>query len=199
MSWWESDPRYGQQGWTLIHPIAGAPYFVRAQPKKRRKPARALRFGDLQPGAVLIHRGKITSTRFEHHDRIQAKGRDLPFANDDGLEVTTVTPYAGLAICTDRWFDPVLGEDDPLKGELAAVVPITGNGRATGKRSHTLRGLAMQGYSYATPEQAERVLAFTVERAQLTAAWKAGTMTQDEVRAAATPWRTLLREIGVET
>lgn len=164
--------------------------WVEPVPRKRRKPARALRFAQLQAGDVLIHRAKWKRTVHAHD------AQSLATANDNGRDEVGVA--TGLAICTDRWFDPVAGQDDPVAGEMAAVRAITNRGVAPRKWPHTLRGLAMQGYSPTTPAQAAHVNAFLREREQLIAAFDTGTMTQDEVRAAATPWRTLMRELEIE-
>lgn len=173
-------------------------YWVEPPLKVRRRAPRALRFADLRPGAILIHRSKSVMTHFEERDRFQAKGRDLPFANDDAKEVTTVTPTVGLALCTDRWFDPVAGQEDRLKGEMAGIRMISNHGLVGSKWPHTLRGLASQGYHWASDEQADRVRAFIAERSDLQDEWRAGRLTSEEARLRSTPWGTLLRELGLD-
>jgi hypothetical protein len=180
VSWWEQDPRYGKAGWTLIHPAdGGRPYFVQARPRKRRASPRALRFADVQAGAVLI--GKVG-----WHEQVK---HPLPVANDDLRRVE----HEFFAVVTDRWFDPCAGEDDRLKGEMVAVKQVNAQGLPGGKRPHTLRGLASQGYRYATPDQARAVHEFVAERAELMEAWKAGRLTEQEVRLRARPYRELMR------
>jgi hypothetical protein len=50
----------------------------------------------------------------------------------------------GYYVVTDRWFDPVAGQNDPISGQMVAVV-MAGRNR---KESHTLRGLASNGFYY---------------------------------------------------
>lgn len=172
-SWWESDPRYGQKGWTLNNPGNGRqPYFVKAPARKRRAPARALRFGTLEAGAVLIQRG--VAKWDEHVDH------PFPVANEDLRRVEK--RWLGLAIVTDRWFDPVAGEDDPLKGQMAGLRRVNQYGLSGGKTAHTLRGLASQGYRYATPEQARLVSEFVAVMTVLVMDWKEGRASDAEAR-----------------
>jgi hypothetical protein len=53
-------------------------------------------------------------------------------------------------IVTDLWFDPVAGQHTRASGMMAAVQRINDDGELFGsKRSHTLRGLASQGFTFA--------------------------------------------------
>lgn len=162
--------------------------------RKRRKSPRAMRFAYLKVGDVLTHSSKCVSMRYERTDRPEG----VIFANDDHTEVYTTQFAVGFAICEDRWFDPVAGQDDPVKGEMASVRPLSATGRSPYKQGHTLRGLASQGFNYATPEQAALVLAFFADRDALIAAWRAGQITDTEFRAKAKPFIALLRECGLE-
>lgn len=192
--WWEGDPRHGKRGWTLIHDDSGSRfvpwpgwYWVgdKLVERARRKPARARRFGELQVGAVLIHRGKVISERRVQHPP--------HVANDDWRR--DVQHYASFHLVVHRWFDPVAGQDDPIRGEMAGVVPINTMGQQKRATAHTLRGLAQQGYTYADPEQADRVRAFIEHRHQLIADFDAGRITQEEARLQAWPYRELVREL----
>ena len=182
--WWETDPRYGKPGWTLIHDADGS-RFVPWTERKRRRPARALRFGDLQAGAILIHRGKVVSERRVQHP--------AHVANEDWR--TEVHHYAGFHLVLFRWFDPVAGQGDPVSGEMVGVVPITTMGQQPRATGHTLRGLAQQGFHYASDEQAERARAFIEHRRQLIADFEAGRITQEEARLQARPYRELVRDL----
>lgn len=52
-------------------------------------------------------------------------------------------------IVTDRWFDPVRGQDKRMKGEMVAIRMLR-HGRLGGMKSaHTVRGLAWNGFHYA--------------------------------------------------
>ncbi|MFL6864051.1 MAG: hypothetical protein ACJ8DZ_13740 [Allosphingosinicella sp.] len=194
MSWWKDDPRYGKRGWTLISDESGSRFVpwpgwywrdrVLVEPKPKRPP-RALRFGDLQAGAILIHRGKIVSEhRVKHPDHI---------ANEDWR--TEIQHYASFQVVLFRWFDPVAGQEDRLKGEMAGVVPVTNMGQQSHATPHTLRGLATQGYTYASPDQAERVRAFIEHRRELIADVDAGLITREEARVRAWPYRELIRDL----
>lgn len=162
--------------------------WVEPTPKKRRKKPRALRFADLSPDTILIHRSKSKSVRSPKHD--------LPVANDDELVIER--SHVGFAIVEHRWFDPCAGQTDPTAGEMVAVRPITSHGRGGSMWPHTLRGLAMQGYDYATPEQAGLVRAWMLQREAIVAAFDAGEITIEEARVRAKPFATLLRECGIE-
>lgn len=193
-NWWETDPRYGKRGWTLIHDASGTRFVPWAGwywrndelvPPKPRRPARALRFGDLQVGAILIHRGKVISERRVQHPP--------HVANEDWRR--DVQHYASFHVVVFRWFDPVAGQDDPIRGEMAGVVSITTMGQQKHAIPHTLRGLAQQGYTYATAEQADRVRAFIEHRQLLIAEFDAGRITEDEARLQAWPYRELVRDL----
>lgn len=189
MSWWEDDPRYGAAGWTLIHPSdGGRPYFVQAERRKRRQTPRALRFGEVKPGDVLIHSLKVRSEQFVQ-----------PFiegtANDNRrLQVVT---HHGAAIVTHRWFDPVWGQDDPLRGNFVGIAYVGAQGLYSNLRQHSIRGLASQGYNYATPEQAAGVHAFCAERAEVKRAYEAKELTAAEARMRWEPWDAFLRRMGL--
>lgn len=185
MSWWESDPRYGAKGWTLIWPTQGQPYFVKVAPKKRRARPRALRFADLKAGDVLVHRQKAVTVK-------RPREADLVAAN----EIEEVNRFASFCIVEHRWFDPCAGHDDRWAGEMAGVCSINHNGKVPTPYPHTLRGLAMQGFHYATAEQAERVRAFIEERELLIAAFDTGLLTREEALLRSTPYRDLVRDLA---
>lgn len=55
-------------------------------------------------------------------------------------------------IVTDTWFDPVKGQNNPQQGDMVAIQQInhnTGNPRPS-KTAHTIRGLASNGYTWAS-------------------------------------------------
>lgn len=98
--------------------------WIEVPQKKRRKPARALRFAEIKVGDQLMRKW------------------------DSHLNNGVVVWYYQVS---DLWFDPVAGQDDPTAGSMVAIQLIshrTGevNGR---KNAHTLRGLASQGFRYA--------------------------------------------------
>lgn len=95
--------------------------WVPAPARKRRKPGRALKFGEVEVGDQLVQRPKPGS-RY-------------------GLPV--------YYLVTDRWFDPVRGQDDPVKGQMVGLASITSSGVPGSKISTTVRGLASQQYEYA--------------------------------------------------
>lgn len=183
MSWPEDDWRYGHPDWTYIVDTGGIGRFVKRAPRKRRRAPRALRFADLQPGAVLVHRGKFTTER--HGETI------MQVANSNTIQEVKTT--ACFVVVTDRWFDPCAGQRDPVAGEMAATRYVGPDGAVSSKQRHTLRGLAMQGYSYATPEQAQAVSDFVAERVQLMLLLESKAITLDQARLRATPYRSLLR------
>jgi hypothetical protein len=157
--------------------------------RKRRRPPRALRFADLEVGTVLIHRSKWKSLHY-----------DKPFveaiANDNTREQTNIG--WSFAIVEDRWFDPCQGQFDRLKGEMVGVREVGPNGLWKTKFAHTLRGLASNGYDYATAAQAERIRAFIVEREEIISAWEAGAITTAEARLRATSWQRMIAELTAE-
>jgi hypothetical protein len=181
MAWWEDDPRYGQPGWCVVNG-----QFVRQQQRKRRRAPRALRFAEIEVGAVLLQR---TKSRFQIYDK--------PFveriANDnarEGLEIRWQ-----FAIVEDRWFDPCQGQVDRLKGEMASVRMVGPNGVWKTKLPHTLRGLASQGFDYATDVQAERIRAFVKEREEIVAEWEAKRITTAEARLRATSYTRMMEQL----
>jgi len=98
--------------------------WVEPAPRKRRKPARALRFDTIKVGDQLARKWK-------YHTSAQ-----------------TIWYY----LVTDLWFDPVAGQRDETAGRMAAIQMIdshTGELRGR-KEAHTLRGLASQGFNFAS-------------------------------------------------
>lgn len=162
--------------------------WVKVEPRTRRKPGRALRFEGLQPGAVLIHRAKWKVT---HGVPAAVRGT----ANNNGRDEQGVS--VGFAIVEHRWFDPVAGEHDPVAGEMAAVRDLTPSGSGRHLRGHTLRGLASNGYHPATPEQAEAILIAIEERVILIRRFDDKEITRSEAQLAVTPWKGLLRRLGL--
>ncbi|MTJ94041.1 MAG: hypothetical protein F8N36_14460 [Desulfovibrio sp.] len=50
-------------------------------------------------------------------------------------------------LVTDRWFDPVIGQDDPVAGEMVGIRRIGQDGDLVGRKyAHTVRGLAAQQF-----------------------------------------------------
>lgn len=162
---------------------------VEQRPRKRRKPARPLRFADLRPGAILIHHHKARSVVYPKHPA------GLLIAND--AEKLVERQLYGVAVVEDRWFDPCAGQDDPIAGEMASVRAITAGGPVGSKWPHTLRGLASNGYHYATPEQAELVRAYLTGREDVVARWRGGELTEEEARLRHPSWSALLRAMGI--
>lgn len=162
--------------------------WVEPNPRKRRRGAQNIRFRDLKPGTVLISRTKSIS-----YVTVPARPGT---ANDNAFEQVKIT--SGVALCEDRWFDPVLGQADELAGQMASIRYIFWNGIHGQKRAHTLRGLSQAGYSYATPEQAREALRFVEEVSTLRAAVESGKMTMEEARLRHTPWALLTRRMGLE-
>lgn len=96
-------------------------HWVEVPQPKRRKPPRALKFAEVKVG-----------------DQLMMKPRD--------------SWYRGLAIyclITDMWFDPVEGQDDPLKGSMIGYAHIKEDGSLSRKSSTTIRGLASQQFDFA--------------------------------------------------
>jgi hypothetical protein len=52
-------------------------------------------------------------------------------------------------LVTDLWFDPVAGQNDPIRGQMVGFAQVKADGSITRKSSTTLRGLASQQYAYA--------------------------------------------------
>jgi hypothetical protein len=53
-------------------------------------------------------------------------------------------------IVTDLWFDPVAGQEDPIKGQMVGFQQLGPDGEPRGTKSATpIRGLASQQYEYA--------------------------------------------------
>jgi hypothetical protein len=193
--WWERDPRYRQPGWTVIHDSEGTRFVRWEEPKKKRRPARALRFPDLKVGDGLIMRGKAHSVMYA--EPLRLAGMPAP-ANDDMREIVRSRRYVTLALCTDRWQDPVYGQLDPIAGDMVGLRWITNNGMTGSKLGYPIRALAKQGYWPATPEQTARIRAFVDERGMLIDEWTRGLVTPDEVKIRATPIGVLMRDLGLD-
>ena len=113
---------------TLVTTDAGTSWLLVPQ-RKRRKPARALRFAEIKVGDQLMR-------RWQTH-----------------AGAGSVVWYY---IVTDLWFDPVAGQRDDTAGRMVAIRsidPRTGEPRDR-KEPHTLRGLASQGFQYADVDYA---------------------------------------------
>jgi len=92
-------------------------------PEKRRKPPRVRKFANLSVGDQVMQ-----TTTAEY---INSAGRRS----------------AAYYHVSDMWFDPVDGQDDPIKGQWVALVRIAGDGSTNGRKVKIkLRGLASQGY-----------------------------------------------------
>jgi hypothetical protein len=105
-------------------------------PQRRRKPARALRFAEIKVGDQLM---VSYVTKY-----LTTDGTGGWIEASDPLAVW-------YWIVTDLFFDPVAGEYDELAGRMVAIKRLdrhTGE-PMQGKRSHTIRGLASNGYRYA--------------------------------------------------
>jgi len=97
-------------------------YWHEIPPRKRRKPARALRFAEIKVGDQLV----LKPSKSWH--------RKIP----------------QYFVVTDLWFDPVAGQRDEVSGHMVAIRVIRHDGEVHGsKRPHTRRGLASQQYHYA--------------------------------------------------
>lgn len=98
--------------------------WVETPPRKRRKPARAIRFAAIKPGDQLV--------------------LNRPSAALDRRS------YPIHYLVTDTWFDPVAGQDDETAGRMVAIQRIGNDGEIAGRKfAHTVRGLASQQYRYA--------------------------------------------------
>lgn len=116
--------------------------WVETTPRKRRKPPRAIRFANIQVGEQLMKVWKSKGWR---------GGKDNPSAPP--VDLSQSTEYY---IVTDLWFDPVAGQDDPLKGAMVGIARIQPNGSiAKRKEPHTKRGLASQQFHYADTDYIE--------------------------------------------
>lgn len=165
----------------------GGTRWVPTLPRKRRKPGRALRFENLEPGDILIHRQKWKSWHGVKHE--------IPVANDDAkIEQGMVI---GFALCEHRWFDPVAGERDPVAGEMAGIRLISSYGRSSHLRPHTLRGLAQNGYRAASDAQSAAIRAWLAQYEELTQKCLSGAATHSEGRMRLKSWATMLRECGL--
>lgn len=93
--------------------------WVEIPQKKRRKSPRALKFGSVKVGDQLV--------------KTYQKERKSSI----------------YYLVTDLWFDPVLGQEDELKGSMVGYAQIKLDGSAGRKSSTTIRGLASQQFDYA--------------------------------------------------
>lgn len=124
------EPRHGAfikvDQMTIIYEDGKAPYKVIYEDRKRRKPARALKFGDVKVGDQLV--------------------RVCNFVQIDNLYDRRQKIYY---LVTDRWFDPVAGQDDEVAGQMVGLRQIGPDGELRGgKLATTVRGLASQQYQY---------------------------------------------------
>lgn len=101
---------------------------VTRQKPQRRSP-RALRFANLKVG-----------------DQIMRKPQDGWYRK--------IPTYF---VVTDLWYDPVEGQDDPLRGRMVGYAQIGQDGRIGRKQSTTIRGLASQQFVYADIDYAALV------------------------------------------
>lgn len=83
-------------------------------------------------------------------------GQPRRFANINVGDQIMLKPnkswYRGIPtyfLVTDLWFDPVAGQDDPVKGQMVGFAQIKPDGELAGKCSTPIRGLASQQYEYA--------------------------------------------------
>lgn len=110
--------------------------WVEIPPRKRRASPRALRFAGLQVGDQLMQ---------THTLRAWRGGKD-----DFSKPAPELSQTKWYYLVTDLWIDPVSGQDDPVAGQMAAIVRIDEDGYPHGRKwPHTLRGLASQGFHYA--------------------------------------------------
>lgn len=90
--------------------------------RKRRKSPRALRFAEIKVGDQLMRK-------------------------------PTESWWRGIAmyfVVSDIWFDPVAGQDDPIRGQMIGVQQLDENGEPRKHKSaYPVRGLASQQFHYA--------------------------------------------------
>lgn len=111
--------------------------WVDTPPRKRRKPARALRFGEIKVGDQLMRVYTTKGWRGGKDDM-----------NGPAIELSKDTWYY---IVTDLWFDPVAGQRDPEAGNMVGIQHLD---RVTAKpigrkEARSRRGLASNGFTYA--------------------------------------------------
>lgn len=112
-------------------------------PRKKRKPARALRFAEIKVG-----------------DQLMKEWRTLRAI---GGEIVPGAQAREYCIVTDLWFDPVAGQSDEVAGQMVAIRRISDRGEIDGRKEpHTKRGLASQGFHYADRD----FIAFVKARAE---------------------------------
>lgn len=115
-----------------------------SQPQKRRR-GRG-RFADIKVGDQLQQRSIGRWDTMLHDERA---------ANDAGWQRHERDYGYIYAQVTDLWFDPVAGEDDPIRGEMVGIVHLHQGQPRGGKRAHTIRGLASNGWQYAERDEIE--------------------------------------------
>ncbi|MEV5031625.1 hypothetical protein MRBLMC3_000808 [Sphingobium sp. LMC3-1-1.1] len=117
--------------------------WVEPQARVKRKRGRG-RFADVKVGDQLMCR--VIS-------RWDSPIRDDLAANDAGWQRHERDHGFQYAIVTDLWFDPVAGQDDPLKGEMVGIQILHQGRPRGGKRAHTIRGLASNKWQYADRDE----------------------------------------------
>ena len=111
--------------------------WVEPTPRKRRKPPAPRRFADLKVGDQLMQTSETHSLK-----------RALS-ANEEWVK-TAYQSSTAYFIVTDRWFDPVRGQDDPIAGQMVGYAQINARGGvSTHKSSMPIRGFASQRFEYA--------------------------------------------------
>lgn len=103
--------------------------WVMYAPRPRRKPGRAVRFAAVAVGDELVC----------------VRGASE-------IQLNQMTRF----VVTDLWFDPVAGERDETAGMMVAIRQMRDGHPVGSKWPHTRRGLAMQGFHYATEYLARR-------------------------------------------
>ena len=100
----------------------GGTRWVEVPQKKRRSSPRARKFAEIKIGDQLMLKPAGTWYR----------------------------KVAMYYVVTDLWFDPVLGQDDALKGSMVGYQQIAQTGEPRHRKSSTtIRGLASQQFDYA--------------------------------------------------
>jgi hypothetical protein len=121
---------------TWIYDGNGPGMWVELPLPKPRKSPRALRFANLEIGDQLMKSWTSKGWR---------GGID-----DMKAPAVELSQNRWYYLVTDRWFDPVAGQDNDLAGQMVAIVHIDQDGIPfSRKEPHTLRGLASQGFQYA--------------------------------------------------
>jgi len=119
-------------------------HWVDEKPRVKRKRGRG-RFADVKVGDQLMQR---VIGRWDQFPK-PADG----VANDPA-PIRHERDYGWCyAVVTDIWFDPVAGQDDPIKGEMIAIQVLRQGLPLGGKRAHTVRGLASNQWQYADRDE----------------------------------------------